>query len=144
MIGTILYNDPAEAMDNMRFKISISSDYQPRLHPHYTENGIAPPVAPNEDCISIMTITELVKAIDSGVRVSIFEPEKNIPRIHGVLRAFMSQIDEIKGKVTFDDETSAFIDMINDVMNKLEPFYKRYLPEEEPIKNIHTVLGHGK
>ena len=140
MIGTMLYGDPSEAMDNMRFKVRVMSDYQPRLHPHYLDNGIAPAMAPNEDCISIMTISELVKAMDSGVRIVILNSQENVPRIYAVLEAFMAQIDGVKDRITLNDESNAFIGMVQDALVKLKPWYKVSIPDVEKPKNIHSVL----
>ena len=143
MYGTMMYNDPATAMDNMRFKVSVSSNYQPRLHPHYTENGITPPINENEDCISIMSITELVKAIDSGVRIRIFDQQENVPRIYGTMKAFMAQVDEVRSKITLDDDQAIYVSMVQDALTKLEPIAKRLMPPPEEKKDIHTLLAQG-
>ncbi len=141
---TILYNNPADAMDKITFRVSVSSNYQPMLHPSYEKDGTTPPINEDEDCISMFSVSDIVRAADGGVPLKILNLE-DVPRILAIMTAFTLYIKDVTANIVLEDEHQIFINSVESTILKFKAVAD-VLPKaaiDEPVRDIHDLLLQG-
>ena len=151
MKNRIIYNSPPEAINKTRIKIRVDSGYERIIPDYYTKNNV-PPIydVSGEQCISFVTISEMVEMIYHKVSFEIYDDEDTLVAIM-LLNNYIQYILDptMRSEEHLNNDHKLFIDMCRTALTTLESHGKQVIykmqqqktdvPFQKP-KNINDVL----
>lgn len=94
MKNRIIYDSPEVALNESKIKIFVFSEYERNIPSYYTDNNITPIYdVSNEECISFVSITEIIHMVNEKVEFRIADKE-DVDYIVLMIKSYLEYIKD--------------------------------------------------